>query len=344
MRVFLTGGTGLVGSHTAERLLERGHQVVGLVRPGSERSHLESLGAALVEGDITDAPARLAGGMEGCDAVVHAAALVFRRASWQHYEAVNVQGTENVLRAAGLARASRVVHVSSVAVYRGLIGRARIREEDWRSGEVPARDVYARSKRRAEEVAWQLHQQGVVRLSTVRPSVIYGERDRLFTPILARLVSLPLLPAPAGGHAALPVVYAGNVADGVVAALERDAAVGRAYNLSEDARLTLRELVTGFGVALGRTPRLLPVPGAALLVLAWAVDALLSLIPGAAPNLRRGARLLLHGNPYVAERARRELGWGARVRPAEALARTAAWYCGAGVLPRRRGVRPRRRE
>ena len=75
MRIYLTGGTGLLGSHFAELAVAEGASVVSLVRPTSNTAHLNSLGIALSTGDLRDA-ASLASGMKGCAAVVHAASPV----------------------------------------------------------------------------------------------------------------------------------------------------------------------------------------------------------------------------------------------------------------------------
>ena len=107
MRVFLTGGTGLIGSHVAERLRARGDEVVALHRQGSDAGFLRELRCTLVSGDVRDAPETLALGMRGCRAVVHGAALVYAEESWPRVHAVNVEGTKNVLRAAALAAAVR---------------------------------------------------------------------------------------------------------------------------------------------------------------------------------------------------------------------------------------------
>jgi uncharacterized protein YbjT (DUF2867 family) len=72
MRIYLTGGTGLLGGHFAELAIAEGANVVALARPASDRSHLSSLGVVLRTGDLGDVPT-LASGMSGCDAVVHAA-------------------------------------------------------------------------------------------------------------------------------------------------------------------------------------------------------------------------------------------------------------------------------
>jgi len=166
-----------------------------------------------------------------------------------------------------------------------------------------------------------------VRLTVVRPGVVYGTGDRWFTPRLARVVSLPVVPLPAGGRHTVPLVYAGNLADGIVAALERDAAVGRAYNLSADEPVRVREVAEVFARAMRRRPRIVSVPSSLLLFAAVAGDAVARLLPGQGePGLRRAVGRLLGDDPYDTTRARRELGWSSRVAPAEALARTARWY------------------
>lgn len=112
MRVLVTGATGFLGGRLTEKLLERGDEVVALVRREVE------LGAAhTVRGDLSD-PAALREAMQGCGAVFHVAAMyevgIPRRARDAMYD-VNVRGTENVLDAA--ANIERVVYVSTVNVF-----------------------------------------------------------------------------------------------------------------------------------------------------------------------------------------------------------------------------------
>ncbi|MEJ2679129.1 MAG: NAD-dependent epimerase/dehydratase family protein [Gemmatimonadota bacterium] len=327
MRAYVTGGTGLLGSHIVEQLRRRGDDVRALVRPTSDTSFLESVGAELVRGDVLDAPDALAAGMRGCDVVVHAAALVFTRASWKRYVRINVEGTTRVLTAAGQAAAERVLHVSSVAAYGWTPDREWYREDDWLEPRVPHSLAYAHSKQASEARAWELHRAGVVRLTTVRPPVIYGERDRSATPVLARWASLRRIPVPGGARTPMPLVYAGNVARGVLAALDRRASIGRAYNLGQDVPVSLQEALAGFARGLGREPRFLMLPTRPAAALARVVDGLTKMVPGLSrTRARRAIRLVTRGNPYDSARARLELGWTNLTPHDVALRRTAEWW------------------
>ena len=178
MRVFLTGGTGLIGSHIAERLRARGDEVVALRREDSDTRFLEQHGCTVVRGDVRDPHDELAVHMAGCDALVHAAALVYGSESWPRVRAVNVEGTTHVLRAVYAARVPAAVHLSSVAVY----GRTWGRVDEDTPIDSPLRpgDLYARSKREAEAAAHREAKStlGGVRLTILRLAAVYGERDR----------------------------------------------------------------------------------------------------------------------------------------------------------------------
>ena len=209
-RVFLTGGSGLLGSHIAERLLGEGHAVVALHRPGSDTSFLKGLGCTLLEGDLGDGPSQLAEQIAGCRWAVHCAARVYSGKDWSVVRAVNVEGTRNTLEAAARAGVRHAVHVSSVVVYgetSGSMDGAGPLE-----GTIRPDNLYARSKRLAEEVATEIHESGRMQVTIVRPSAVYGERDRLFAPNLARLLQIPVVPLMGRGDNTVPVVYAGNVA------------------------------------------------------------------------------------------------------------------------------------
>ncbi len=292
MTVLVTGGTGLVGSHVIEALRAAGEPVRAFA------------------GDVTDAAAwrRAAAGVRG---IVHAAALVAQRAPFAEFERVNVGGTRLAIEAARTAGA-RLVHVSSVAVYGRTAAYAAGRgavDEEFPFQPIPERDFYARTKRMAEE----LIQDSGLSAAAIRPNVIYGERDRLFTPRVIAVVRRGFFPRIGPGTNHLSCVYAGNVATAIVAALGRGVSGFRAYNVTADAppALTEREFVAAFAEALGVRVRRIPVPVflARLGVKLW-THGLRFRDPARYAGLGGAAVGFIVGeNPYTAARAQQELGW-----------------------------------
>ena len=323
MTVLVTGGSGLVGSHVIEALRARGVPVRALARPAAAAAAAAALGAEPVPGDVTDPAAwqrACAGGVSG---IVHAAAIVQRPVPWTAYEAVNVGGTRLAVAAARAAGgATRLVHVSSVAVYGGTADYRPERErrtEDAPFRTIPEHDHYARSKREAEALVRAFAEVDGCTGIAIRPNVIYGERDRLFTPRVIRSMRAPILPLIGPGTNHLSCVYAGNVATAIVAALEAPVSGFRAYNVACDAppALTAREFLEAFAAACGARPRFFRVP-------AKLTGMVMGLLTGRA--LARAALSFITGeNPYVTDRAQAELGWTPHLGSREAIARTVRW-------------------
>jgi nucleoside-diphosphate-sugar epimerase len=181
---------------------------------------------------------------------------------------------------------------------------------------------YGRSKRLAEEVAAEIHESGRLEVTVVRPGVVYGERDRLFVPNLARVLRLPVVPVMGRGDNTVPVVYAGNLAAGVAAALDGRGS-GNAFNLAVDHPLTQRELLEGLAHGLGRSPALVSIPADLIRMGARLAEAAGLFVPGMGRlSAARAAHLMLGENPYTLQRARDQLGWRPSVRHETALRRT----------------------
>jgi nucleoside-diphosphate-sugar epimerase len=325
--ILVTGGSGLVGSHVLEALRLRDVPARALVRPES-RSIVETLGAEPVVGDVTDDDAwrRAARGVE---AIVHAAALVATRASYDEFARVNVGGTRRAIEAAR-REGARLVHVSTVAVY-GRTAAYRAADngvaEDFPFQPLSAHDFYARTKRAAEELVKNEATAGGLSAVAIRPNVIYGERDRLFAPRVAKAVRRRFLPRIGSGTNHLSCVYAGNVGSAIVAALDARISRGfRAYNVTRDAEplLTQREFLATFAEMMRVRLRFIPVP----IVLARAGVTVLSaasrlIRPGRYSGFANAAVGFVVGeNPYVAEQISRELGWLPPFDTRTAIART----------------------
>ena len=115
MRTFVTGGTGFIGGAVVRRLLEAGHEVKALVRPGADTQQLDGLPVEQVRGDLRD-PESVRRGMAGCGWVFHVAALYsYWGYRWEDFYQTNVEGTRQALEAARDQGAERVVYTSSIA-------------------------------------------------------------------------------------------------------------------------------------------------------------------------------------------------------------------------------------
>jgi len=323
MRVFITGGTGLLGSHLTQDLRDHGHEVVALHRRSADTLFLEESECCLVEGDVRDDPEALAQLMRGCSHVVHGAASVYGGGSWPKVRAVNVDGTRNVLTAARLAGVQHAVHLSTVAVYGNRTGP--IDENTPLDSNLPAGDLYARSKREAEAVARGIEEKRGFPVTILRPAAVYGERDRLMAPALRDILRLPLVPILGSARNALPVVYAGNVAVAIRLALEA-AFPGTTYDVGLDYRLNQRELMEWLAVGLGKSPRFVSLPGPLVKTAGEVLARMGVTTPGAKHlPLNRLTQLALAENPYASSRIRLELGWAPPFEHRASLERTGRW-------------------
>src|SRR4051794_3888554 len=174
-RSLVTGATGLLGSHIAERLAESGERVRALVRaPGSDR-FLESLGVEIVHGDLTD-PDACARAVRGMDAVYHSAAKVGDWGPWREFQAGCIDATRNLAEASASAGVGRFLHISSTSAYghppeRGV----PITEADPLGQAIWVWDPYTRSKVESERILWRLAETRGLAVTVLRPSWLYGE-------------------------------------------------------------------------------------------------------------------------------------------------------------------------
>ncbi len=335
MKILVTGATGFLGRRTAERLAER-HELRLLVR-GAPRAGLPERSLQIV-GDVTERDALLRA-MEGCDAVLHAAALVKILAPEREFERVNVGGLENVLAAAAAAGVGRVVYVSSfIALGPSERGPAGLLDEtaEPRVAERSGRWInpYERSKTLADAAARRAIGEGAP-LVVAYPGVIYGPGEMTEGNLVVRhLLDL--------AHRRLPALlgrperrwnyaHVDDVASGLVAALER-------------APLGARYVLGGENVASAEFYRLVAEVGG-LRVPSWRMPDMLAKTAGAAMKL--GARLTggtprltpdlveiyRHDWAYDSSRAARELAYRPRGLR-EGLAATFAWLRERAEWPR----------
>lgn len=247
----VTGGTGLLGSHIAEQLQWRDVPVRALCRPGSDTSFLESLGVEIAEGDLSDLPS-LHRACANIDTVYHAAARVGDWGPWEDFVRVSIDGTRHVLEAAASAGVGRFLHISSVSVYGYVDGPGRTFDESIPLGVgLPRWSYYGRAKIEAEKLVWDMHASGRLPVTVIRPSWLYGPRDRATLPRLIDSIRRGRLRLIGDGENRLNVVHAANAAEAAILAAQNDHAIGEAYNCSHDGVLTQRRYFNMIATALG---------------------------------------------------------------------------------------------
>lgn len=257
--VVVTGATGFVGREVVERLANDGHTVRAAVRRAGRRwpAGVQECLVGEIDGR-TDWRAALA----GADAVVHCAArahlltdeamdplAAFRR--------VNTEGSLALARQAATVGVRRLVFVSSIGVHGAETG-----ERPFHADDVPApHSPYAQSKLEAETGLRALAADSGLPLVVLRPPLVYGPGAPGNFARLMQAVHRGW-PLPLGGvQNRRSLVARANLVDLLIHALHHPAAVGGTWLVSDGEDVSTTELLRRVAKALGRTPRLLPVPG-----------------------------------------------------------------------------------
>ncbi len=248
------GPPGLLGSHLAERLSAQGDHVRALVRPASRTEFLDALGVEIVRGDLTD-PAACARAVAGVEIIFHCAAKVGDWGTWHEFQTGCLDATETLARAAVRAGANRFLHISSTSAYgHPPAGKTPIDETAPLGENVWVLDYYTQSKVECERLLWRMAETEGLPLTVIRPSWLFGERDRTTAPRLIREFRSGRMLIVGKGDNPLSAVYAGVVADAAILAARDPGSRGEAFNITSQGAITQREFLDLFADAL-QVPR-----------------------------------------------------------------------------------------
>lgn len=234
-RVLVTGGTGFVGSHLVDRLLEEGYDVTCLVRDPARLRWLEGRRVRLVPGDCSR-PETLPAAVKDVSFVVHAAGLTKARRALEYYEANHI-GTKNLLDALRLNNPAirRFVLVSSLSAAGPSRDGTPVKDTDI---PMPVSD-YGKSKLLAEREA--LACKDLFPVVILRPSAVYGPRDRdMFE--LFRWAARGFLPVFSGGERFINLCCVWDLVEAIQLAMERDAPSAGIYFVAEDRAYSWSEI------------------------------------------------------------------------------------------------------
>lgn len=236
----VTGGTGLVGSHVCERAVAEGRRIRALVRPGSDRRFLESLGVEIVTGDLND-PATLPAAVRGVTHLIHCAARVGDWGPVIDYQRDNVGGLQNLLSAfASALRPVHVVHISTLGVYPA---RDHHQTDESTPVNVGGIDGYTRSKVETELALLESLRTSGNTAVLLRPGFIYGPRDRTVIPRLVERIRSGKFAFLGSGKALMNNTFVGNLVDAVFLAIDRPDLSGEAFNITDGRLVSKKEFV-----------------------------------------------------------------------------------------------------
>jgi NAD dependent epimerase/dehydratase len=259
-RILVTGADGFIGSHLTEHLVESGASVRAFVLYNSFNSWgwLDEADARIKReidvfaGDIRD-PHGVRTAMQGCDVVLHLAALIAIPYSYHSpdtYVDTNIKGTLNVVQAARELGVQRVVHTSTSEVY----GTARfvpITEEHPLQGQSP----YSASKIGADQIAGSFHRSFDTPVAIIRPFNTYGPRQsaRAVIPTIITQIAAGTRELKLGAlHPTRDFNFVRDTVRGFVAVAECDAAVGQVINIGSNFEVSILDTARTIASLMGR--------------------------------------------------------------------------------------------
>jgi NADH dehydrogenase len=238
--VTVVGGTGFVGRYVVKLLATRGYTIRVIARNPELALHLKTAGdvgqVVLVPGNLAR-PQSLQGKLDNSWAVVNLVGILFE-STRQNFSAVHAKGAEKLAQLAKPAGAERFVHMSSLGV------------------DKMVKSKYAHTKAMGEKAVRAAFPEATI----LRPSVIFGNEDQFFNSFASMAQLFRALPLIGGGHTKFQPVYVNDVAQAVVAALEKDSTQGEIYELGGPDTYSFRELLKYVCKVTGRSPLMLPIP------------------------------------------------------------------------------------
>jgi nucleoside-diphosphate-sugar epimerase len=322
LRALVTGANGFIGCNLVRKLLEEGWEVRGLTQPGTSRANLEGLNVELCEGDLT-IPSSLEEAVRGRDIVFHLAALVRDWGRWKDFQKVNVDGTENLLKAGKKAGVKRFIHTSSLAVH-------PFRPTVDGHESLPADNMkypYTASKVRSEELVRRFCNEAEMEFVIIRPGdFIYGPYDTTaFAKIAENLSKITFIN---GGRAVTCYCYVGNLVQAYILAAGSGRASGQTFIITDGVKISWKDLLSKVALALGENPPKRSFPLWPAKAAAWIYENLFYILGSKGEPLITRFRVDVTSTDFhfTGSKAREELGFEPSVDLEEGLRRTVEWY------------------
>ncbi len=318
MKALITGATGFIGSHLAEKLFKRGYEVTCLVRKTSDLKWLDGLDIKLIEGDCSHKDS-LFNCVKEQDYIFHLAGLTKTNCKEDFYS-VNAKGTENLIEAAVRHNPiiKRFVYLSTLSAF-GPKVNAHIPTEH--GNPHPVSD-YGKSKLKGEEAVLKYSDR--IPVSILRPSAVYGPRDKEFF-LLFKFIKKGIMPYWNKGHTSM--VYVDDLIEAILLSFEKEKAVGRTYFISDGMVYSNDEIINKISSALDVKVFMIKLPKAVLQTIGF-LGGGISKIMGTDTMINRDKMRELIYPDWVCDitKAKDDLCFQPRVGIEKGIKWTADWY------------------
>jgi nucleoside-diphosphate-sugar epimerase len=327
MKILVTGATGFTGKALIRRLLDDGHQVIGLdYKEGHKTAELRGWGAELIIGSVTD-PQVVRHCMQGVD-VVHHLAAAFREMNvpQSHYYDVNVTGTRNVLAAAFEAKVRKFVYCSTCGVH-GNVDNPPGGED----APIQPADYYQQTKYEAEPIVLEYVQRGL-KATIIRPAAIYGPGDPERFYLIYRRVAKGWFPMIGSGRTYYHPLYIDNLVDALILAMDESKGNGEAYLIADEEYVAIEDLVRRVGRVMNVDLKVRRFPVWPVVAAGHVVEKVCKPLGINPPIFPRRVDWYRQNRAFRIDKAKRELGYRPGVSLDDGLRRTYEWYRSEGLV------------
>ncbi len=326
MKVFVTGGTGFIGGHLVHELIKRGFIIRVLARNEEKARILFNRDVEIIKGDILN-DSLLEKVLAGIDVVVHLASIInIGNVPENYYYRINVEGTENLLKACSKAGVKRFVFSSSVNVYPPVSPKILTEESPCAPDE-----ILGRTKLEAENLLINFCREVGIEFIILRISRVYGPRDLSLLKLFQQIGSNFFLMLGKGKGFIQPV-FVGDVVNAIILSMTKRNVINQTFIIAGSEVFTKKDFCNEIAKVMGKKiPALyLPIPLAMPFIYIFEK---ISVLFGKNPSIsRRRARFFLTSQFFNIQKAKHILDFEPETNIREGLKATVDWYKEKGLL------------